>query len=325
MYSPTTRVLAVLELLQAHDALSGAELARRLEVDVRSVRRYIVKLQDLGIPVEAGRGRHGAYRLRPGRRMPPLMLADDEAVALSLGLLAAGRLGLGTGGEVGADDAARRAQAKLERVLPEALRAPLRAVGEAVQLDLARPAGAVAGDVLLALSDAAQRRRRVQLTYADSAGRASERAFDTYGLAWRSGRWYAVGHCHLRGGLRSFRLDRVTSALARAERFTPPADFDAVRHLALGLATLPRAHPVRVRLHCPLAAARAELFDAIGLLQPEGREATLLHGQADDLGWFARQLGRLSCDFEVLEPPALRTALRGEAARLRRLAAAPPR
>src|SRR5437764_9842270 len=94
MYFPTTRVLTVLELLQSHHQLSGPELAARLEVDVRTVRRYITMLQDLGIPVEAGRGRYGSYRLRPGFKLPPMMFTDDEALALTLGLLAVRQMGL---------------------------------------------------------------------------------------------------------------------------------------------------------------------------------------------------------------------------------------
>src|SRR5919205_2603078 len=94
MYHPTTRVLTVLELLQAHERMSGPELARRLEVDVRTIRHYITLLQDLGIPIESERGRYGAYRLRPGFKLPPLMFTEDEAVAPTLGLLAVRRLGL---------------------------------------------------------------------------------------------------------------------------------------------------------------------------------------------------------------------------------------
>ena len=118
MYHPTTRVLAVLELLQARGRLSGPELAERLEVDLRTVRRYVTMLQDLGIPVEAERGRHGGYRLRPGFRLPPLVFSDDEALALTLGLLSARRLGLATSAAT-----VEGAMAKLDSVLPADVRA----------------------------------------------------------------------------------------------------------------------------------------------------------------------------------------------------------
>ena len=130
MYHPTTRVLTVLELLQAHRQMSGPRLAERLEVDVRSVRRYITMLQDLGIPIEAERGRYGNYRLMRGFKLPPLMLTEDEALALTLGLLVAKRLGLTI-----AAPAVEGALAKIDRVLPEALRERVQAVQETLVLD----------------------------------------------------------------------------------------------------------------------------------------------------------------------------------------------
>src|SRR5216684_1717243 len=125
MYHPTTRVLTVLELLQSHQRLSGPELAARLEVNIRTVRHYIMMLQDLGIPIKAERGRYGAYRLLPGFKLPPLMFNEDEALALTLGLLTARRLGL-----TAAAPAVAGALAKIERVLPSALRKRVQAVQE---------------------------------------------------------------------------------------------------------------------------------------------------------------------------------------------------
>lgn len=313
MASPTTRVLALLELLQNFDELSGSELARRLQVDERTLRRYIAKLQGLGIPVQSDRGRYGAYRLTPGFKLPPLMFSDDEALAMSMGLLFAAGLGL-----EGSQTGARSAQSKLERVMPQGLRAKLRALSQTMQLDLSQPVAPVQSAALLELSAAAHVRHRVWLQYCAANGAASEREFDCYGLAWRGGRWYAVGYCHLRNGLRSFRLDRIQAVAPRPQSFAAPADFDAVRHLALGLATMPRAQAVRVLLKTDMATARAELFAAIGLLVPAG-DAVLLHSQVDDLAWYARQLARLSFDFEVLEPLALHQAIRNVALRLFRL------
>lgn len=317
MRSPTTRVLALLELLQNVDELSGAELARRLDVDGRTLRRYITKLQSLGVPVQSVRGRYGAYRLMPGAKLPPLMFTDQEAVALSVGLLFARQLGL-------ADtvSGAHSAQAKLERVMPPILRGKLRAVASAVQLDLSQPVATLPSEALLEMSAAAEGRYRVRLHYSAATHEMTEREFDCYGLAWRSGRWYAVGYCHLRRGLRSFRLDRIQSIVPLPVTFVPPFDFDAVRHLALGLATLPRAHAIAVRLKTSMATARAELFDAIGVFQPID-DAVMLYSQADDLPWFARQLARVSFDFEVIEPAALHGAIQACARRLLRLADLP--
>src|ERR1700739_4310617 len=129
MYFPTTRVLTILELLQSRQQLSGPELAERLEVNIRTVRRYITMLQDLGIPVESERGRHGAYQLRPGFKLPPLMFNEEEALSLTLGLLAARRLGLAV-----APPAIEGALAKIERVLPPTLLERVRAVQETLSL-----------------------------------------------------------------------------------------------------------------------------------------------------------------------------------------------
>jgi len=317
MDSPTTRVLALLELLQSVDELNGTELARRLEVDGRTLRRYVTKLQALGIPVESDRGRYGVYRLKPGFKLPPLMFSDDEALAVSMGLLFAAGLGLG-----GSLAGARSAQTKLERVMPKGLGVRLRTLSETMQLDLSKPAAtAIPGETLLALSTAAHTRRRVWMRYHAASGEVTEREFDCYGLAWRGGRWYAVGHCHLRNGLRSFRLDRIDSVAARLASFATPIDFDAVRHLALGLATIPRAHAITVLLKTDLASARRALFDAIGLFVPSSENSVMLHSQADDLHWYARQLAGLPFDFKVLTPAPLRQAIRDVATHLRKLAA----
>src|SRR5918911_3707913 len=147
MYHPTTRVLTVLELLQAHQRISGPELAERLEVNSRTVRHYITLLQDLGIPIEAERGRHGGYRLRPGFKLPPLMFTEDEALALTLGLVTARRLGI-----AGAAPSLEGALAKVDRVLPPAVRDQLHAVQEALTFDIPYPATPPAASSILAFS-----------------------------------------------------------------------------------------------------------------------------------------------------------------------------
>ncbi len=312
MYSPTTRVLAVLDFLQSEGRLTGAELARRVNVDGRTLRRYIARLEELGIPVQTERGRYGCYSLMPGFKLPPMMFSNAEAVALSLGLLAARQIGV-----TGAAPAAQSAQAKLERVMPQPLKARVRALGETIQMDLARTLPAGDNAALLALSEAAHVRQRVHLRYAAADGEVTGREVDVYGVALRNARWYAVGHCHLRGGMRSFRIDRVQGIEPLLATFEPPADFDAVRHLALGLATLPRAISVQVLLKTDLTTAHEQLFETIGLFQPVGKHL-MLHAQVDDLRWFARQLSRLECVFEVINPPRLRTELARHAQRLLR-------
>jgi predicted DNA-binding transcriptional regulator YafY len=314
MARPTARVLAVLELLQAHRRMTGAELAARLAVDGRTVRRYVALLQDIGIPLTAERGRDGAYLLVAGFKLPPMMFTDDEALALSVGLVAARGLGLAS-----AAAAAASAQAKLERVMPDALKRRARAVDETVTLELSRPTAPADNAALAALTAAAQARDRVHLRYRPRQGPATERAFDAYGLAYRAGRWYAVGWCHLRHGLRSFRLDRIEEVRRLPVSFERPERFDPLAHLTASIARLPRAYAAEVRLATDLATARRELFPVAGALEPaEG--AVVLHAQADDLHWLARELARLPFAFAVRRPRELRTAVAALARRLARQA-----
>jgi predicted DNA-binding transcriptional regulator YafY len=316
MPRPTTRVLTVLELLQARGRISGTELANELGVDGRTLRRYIAMLEELGIPIVSERGRYGGYALVAGFKLPPMMFTDEEASALALGLLAARGLGL-----TEAAVAVASAQAKLERVMPLSLRHRVRLTDETIALELPR-AQAIAGDgaALRFLSAAAQSRQRVHLRYRAAKNEISARDFDTYGLAWRGGRWYAVGHCHLRHGLRSLRIDRIESVQPLPLSFARPEGFDALGYLAQSIATLPRAHQIEVLLHTDLVTARREVFAGIGLLEPFGTRV-LLRAQADDLDWFARELSRLPFDFAVRAPDALRAAVSACARRLLRMAA----
>jgi predicted DNA-binding transcriptional regulator YafY len=155
--------------------------------------------------------------------------------------------------------------------------------------------------------------------YQSSHQEPTERDFDPYGLVWRSGRWYVVGHCHLRKDLRSFRLDRVVSVAALPASFGRPARFDALAYLAESIASLPRAHAIEVHLKTDLATARRASFESMGVFEPDD-DGVLLAAQADDLDWFARELSRLPFEFEIRGPAALRTALDRCAERLRRIA-----
>lgn len=310
MARPTTRVLAMLELLQTHARMSGSELAQRLEVDVRTVRRYIAVLEELGIPITTERGRFGAYLLVAGFKLPPMMFTDDEALALSVGLQAARRMGLPEAGV-----AIESAQAKLERVMPAKLKRRVRAVGEMVSIDLSRGSPRQSNAGLLALSTAAHAQQRVHLHYRSNDGAGTERDFDPYGLAWRTGQWYVIGMCHLRKGMRSFRIDRVHDVQLLQESFSRPADFDALNYLAASIATIDRAVAVEVLLKTDLRTAREAIRGDIGLLEPQ-HDGVLLRSRTDDVPWYGRQLARLPFDFEIRSPPELREALRTHAAHL---------
>lgn len=308
MYHPTTRVLTVLELLQARGRLSGPELAERLEVDLRTVRRYVTMLQDLGIPVEGERGRYGGYRLRPGYKLPPLMFTDDEALAVTLGLIATRRLGLAA-----TAPAAEGALAKVERVLPPALRDRIAAVQETLVTDLPPPLEVPSSAVVVALGEAAQRCRRVWLRYADGRGIETEREFDPYGLVYVAGRWYAAGHCHLRQDMRVFRLDRIGAVEPRERAFSRPPDFDPLAFVQASLATSPGAWSVEVLLRTTPEEAARRVSPTVALLEPSP-DGVLMRCRAEDLNWMARVLVGYGCPFVVLEPAELRDELRRLAA-----------
>lgn len=310
MYHPTTRVLTVLELLQSHHRLTGPELATRLEVNARTARRYITMLQDMGIPIEAERGRYGAYRLRAGFKLPPLMFSEDEALAVVLGLLAARRLGLTV-----AAPAVEGALAKIERVLPENLRERLQAVQSSLVLDLTRSESAPAGDVVVTMSQATRAERRVWMRYRPERGELTERRFDPYGIVFRQGRWYTVGYCHLRETLRVFRLDRVIELRVEETTFTRPVDFDVAAYVVHALATMPNTWEVEVLLRATLAEAQRRISPIFGTLE-ELPAGVLLRAHGDHLGWMARELVATGLPLTVLRPAALREELRALAQRV---------
>ncbi len=314
MYHPTTRVLAVLALLQTHGRMTGAELAERLEVNIRTVRDYITMLQDLGIPVVAERGRNGAYELDADFKLPPMMFTTDEALALAIGLLAARRLGLAE-----MTPAVESARSKLEQVMPPDLKSRMRDLTETVTLDLNALPMKSQGEVMLTMSRAAQLQFRVHMRYLSSRDEESERDFDAYGLACLHGKWYVVGHCGLRDDLRSFRLDRVLQVDLTDTPFERPPKFDALAHVVQTIATMTRQFTFEVLLKTDLLTAQKEIFDFFGVLEPHV-DGLLLRGSAEEIEWVARQLARLSFDFIVLEPEELRAALHQRALELIALA-----
>jgi predicted DNA-binding transcriptional regulator YafY len=296
------RLLAFLELLQDVPVLTGAEAARRLGVDGRTVRRYVEGLQVLGIPVEGQRGVGGGYRLRPGSRLPPLMLDDDEATAVVAGLIATRRMDL-----PGVDPAL----AKVRRVLPatarrrvEALESTLTFAGPRVPV-----AAAPMGETLLTLADAARRRRRVRATYLPPSGSSRDRELDPFGVVVHGGRWYLSARAAESGETRTFRVDRLADVTLGAAASPPAEDFDVVAAVARSLARVPYAYGVVVRLEATPEAIRARIPATIAELEADG-EATVLRMRADSLSWVAGLLASLGCPFAILEPDALRAHVR---------------
>src|SRR5690242_8464295 len=284
MYHPTTRVLAVLALLQTHGRMSGAELAQRIEVNIRTLRRYIIMLQDLGIPIEAERGRNGAYVLSPGFKLPPMMFTNEEALALTVGLISARRLNLAD-----TDRAIESAFAKLERVMPLALKSRVRALTETIILDRNTVSSTSPSDlVLTTMSSAAQLQQRVHLRYHPNRGEDTERDFDPYGLTYYLQKWYVVGYCHLRQDLRSFRLDRILQVNELDAHFERPQGFDPLMYMMQTIATLPRKYAFELLLKTDLSTAQREVFDVLGVLEPF-EDGVIMRGSVEDLDWLARQ------------------------------------
>lgn len=314
MYFPTTRVLTVLELLQSRQNITGPELAERLEVDTRTVRRYITMLQDLGIPVEAVRGRYGNYRLRPGFKLPPLMFTDEEALALTLGLLIARKLGL-----TGATPAVEGALAKVERVLPVSLRDRVRALQDVLVIDFPTKSTSPSPALISTLSGAAQQRRCVALGYRAWNTETTERLLDPYGLVYHSGYWYTVGYCHLRQELRTFRLDRVLRADMQATFFERPGEFDCLAYVLASIPQTPGTWFIDVLLDTTLEQAQHIVSPALALLEQESVGISF-RCYVDDLDWIAYVLVGLPCSFVVRQPSELRVALKDLAQRIDALA-----
>ncbi len=318
MYSPTTRLLTVLELLQSRPQMSGSEIARRLEIDVRTVRRYITTLQDMGIPVEAERGPNGAYHLERGRRLPPLLFTDAEAVALTLGLLAIREL------QFPVDVAAvEGAFAKTERVLPENVLRQVRNLQEAIIFNRApygfSPPTVLQNNFIVALSTAVQERQRVLLTYRSWLNEESRREFDPYGIVYTEGYWYTAGYCHLRHDLRTFRLDRILMLEAAHDNFDRPEDIDVLELVLDSITTGQGLYTIELVLKTSIEQAQSVSSALVGTLETS-EEGIIFRRQASRLDWIAYLL--LSLDFPVIikQPDMLRSMLQEIATKANHLA-----
>ena len=304
MATSTARLLELLELLQRNPRVTGRELADRFGIDRRTVRRDIAGLQRLGIPVEGERGVGGGYRLRPGYRLPPLMLSEDEATAVVLGLGAARRLALGDA------DGTDGALAKIHRVLPAQLRRRV----EALEAALAFTAPAIAaeppaGETVLVVADAIRRTRRINVSYRSFEGEESQRELSPYGLVVHAGRWYLAGYDHSREALRTFRVDRIDRvAISEAPAAEAPDNFDPLEHVSRSLAQVPWPWEVHVLLDLPLDEARRRVPATLAELADEDGK-TSLRMRVSSLDWAASLLAGFDCAFSVRQPDELRTSV----------------
>jgi predicted DNA-binding transcriptional regulator YafY len=308
--SPAARLLNLLSLLQSRPRWSATELAERLSVTPRTVRRDVTRLRDLGYPVNAELGRDGGYTLGAGGALPPLLLTDDEAVAVAIGLRAAA-----TGGVAGYDDAAIAALVKLEQVLPARLRERVLALSTSTVLVPSAGERLVDPEVLLILAQGCHRAERLGFSYRDASGNDSDRRVEPYGLVNVEGRWYLVTHDLDRDDWRTFRVDRMREPRLTGHRFVKAAEPDVATMVVEGIAVAAYDWQAEVLLHASLDEAAAEIPRTVGTLE-RIKGGTLLRMGASELDWIARYISGLPFDADVIDPPELRAALRAHGRRL---------
>ncbi|WNV82524.1 YafY family protein [Umezawaea sp. Da 62-37] len=315
MTRPTARVLALLEILQSGGTRTVADLATRLGVDERTVRRYAGHLTALDIPVRSIRGRYGGYQLAPGFRMPPLMLTDEEALAVLLGLVAGRRAGLVSTSIAAMESAA----AKVRRVLPEPLARKLDTLLTTAEFTARpRPTTTPETGVLLLLAEAARTRKPIALTYTAWGGNQSRRTLHPYGIVAHSGRWYVTGADSSSGEVRTFRLDRIDSATETPGTFDIPTDFDPTTHVLSGLAEVPRPHQVSLRVKGTKDEIRAQLPASVATIDelPNTPTWVQVRLRTERLDWIPALLARIDRPFVIEHPEALRDHVRALARRL---------
>jgi predicted DNA-binding transcriptional regulator YafY len=312
--STSSRTLRLLSLFQAQRYWSGAELAERLEISERTLRRDVDRLRELGYPVEAHRGIDGGYQLAAGAALPPLAVDDDEAVAVAIGLRAAAQ-----GSVAGIEESAIRALAKIVQVMPPRLRRRVDTLS-AVTVPAVWGAGpSVDAGVLTTIAQACRDEERMRFSYTAYAGETTERHVEPHRLVSLGHRWYLVAYDLTRGDWRSFRLDRLRDPRGTGTRFRPralPAD-DAAAFVREGIENAPAMHTIEAVVHAPAAPVRAALGQW-GTIEEIDDERCRLRMTADSLNWPALALGSVGAEFEVIEPPELVAHIREWGARFRR-------
>lgn len=318
MGDQTSRVLQLLGLLQSRTLWTGEELAERLRVTTRSVRRDVERLRALGYPVKASRGLGGGYQLGAGRALPPLLLDPEEAVAVAVSL------SLAAGGTVsGVDQAALRAMAKLDQVLPERLRERVAAVRDAT-VTVARHTRAVEPDVLITLARACRDRVRTRLRYTAMDAEPTQRHIEPYRLVSLGQRWYLLAYDLDRDDWRSFRLDRMDEVVPTTLRFTPRPQPDAAEYVQRSVTRSAYRRMARVRLHAPAADLVDRVPATSGTLTPVDERTCVLETGAADLEYIALHLAGLGVELEVLDPPELGQVMERLGQRLLRASSSVP-
>jgi predicted DNA-binding transcriptional regulator YafY len=298
------RLLKLLGLLEGRIDWTAEELARRLEVTTRTIRRDVTRLRDLGYPVEAVAGPGGGYRLGAGGKLPPLLLDDEEALAVALGLRVAASSAIG-----GLEDSSLSAMSKLEHVLPPRLRTRLEDITESTVSVPGAPLPRVDHNALAVASSATRSRERLRFSYVDGRGRESERHTEPLRLVHTGRRWYLVAFDMDRDDWRTFRLDRVSDARATGMRSARRPSPDPVEMVQRGIAVEAWEHRASVVLEVGADHARRYISSNVGSVEPIDESSSRLIIGADEIGWLARFLLNLPFGFLVEEPDLLRDEL----------------
>ncbi|EDY52690.1 DeoR-family transcriptional regulator [Streptomyces clavuligerus] len=303
----SARLLRLLSLLQAHREWSGAELAERLGVTARTVRRDADRLRALGYPVNASPGTGGGYRLGAGARLPPLLLDDEEAVAVAVGL----RTSAGQGVE-GIGETSVRALAKLEQVLPDRLRRRVSTLNSVTVPMLRVPRVQVDPSVLTELATACRDSEKLRFRYRDHSGSGTRRTVEPHRLVCTERRWYLVAWDLDRADWRTFRVDRVTPTPPHGPRFTPrtPPAEDLAAYVSRGVSTTAYAEHAVLRLGVPAEEAARVVGPSDGTLEPVDDHSCLLRTGAPSLDVLVIHVLLLGLEFEVVHPPELNERLR---------------
>jgi predicted DNA-binding transcriptional regulator YafY len=310
----SARLLRLLSLLQSRRDWSGAELARRLEVHVRTVRRDVDKLRGLGYPIHASTGIAGGYRLAAGAALPPLLLDDDEAVAVAVGLRTA------AGGTVaGIEETSVRALAKLEQVLPTRLRHRISTL-QSVLVPMASGGPTVDPGTLTAVAAACRDQHRLRFDYRDHDGTESVRSVEPHRLVHTGRRWYLVAWDVDRADWRTFRVDRLAARTPTGPRFTPrePPAPDIAAYTSYAVSNAVYRYRATVTVRAPAEAVADRIPPTAGVVEAVDHATCRLYAGADSLDWLAVHVAMLGFDFTVEEPPELADRIRAIADRLHR-------
>ena len=314
MLETSARLLRLLGLLQVRPEWSGAELAERLGVTVRTLRRDVQRLRGLDYPVHSVPGVAGGYRLGPGRALPPLLLDDDEAIAVVVSLRSAASHTV-----AGLSEASVSALAKLDQVLPARLRERIAALQQAT-VALTGPGPVVDPEQLAALAAACRRYQRLRLSYRNRSGSDSVRVVEPHRLVSTGYRWYLMAFDVERAEWRTFRVDRITESAQAGGRFVPREPPDPAAFVASAVTSAPYRHQARVLVHAPAQVVAEEFSRTSGVVTDAGTDGCLLTTGSDSLGALTFHLAALGADFTVLEPQELIDFIRTTAERLAKVA-----